>query len=165
MALAVTHVIGAIIILDLIRHYVVGKKKFPRYLVVVGGLAGLAPDLDIPLGWFMSLLTGSQVSLHGAFSHSVIFIGIFVLMGVVRHYQDDEKWAKIFYVIAAGWFIHILLDCAFNSYETFLWPFEFNTQALCPPRLDSMFRTGIDAILLVAWIVHEEVHNRIKDYI
>ena len=39
MALAVTHVLIVIILLDLIRHYIVGKEKFPRYLVIIGGIA------------------------------------------------------------------------------------------------------------------------------
>ena len=50
MALAVTHVILTIVILDLFRHYVFKKSKFPRYWLVIGGIAGLFPDIDIPLG-------------------------------------------------------------------------------------------------------------------
>ena len=51
MALAVTHVLLTIIVLDLLRHYVFDKKKFPRYLVVIGGIAGLVPDIDILFNW------------------------------------------------------------------------------------------------------------------
>ena len=48
MALALTHVLLVIVLLDLFRHYVLSKKKFPRYLLVVGGIAGLLPDIDVP---------------------------------------------------------------------------------------------------------------------
>ena len=164
MALAVTHVLGAIFILDILRHYVFGKDKFPRYLLVIGGIAGLAPDIDFPLGWFVSLIQGTSVHYHGEFTHSLLIAGIILFMGVVRHYQDDDKWAKIFYVIAAGWFIHISLDCLFNSYETFLWPLGIQTKAFCPQKLAGFYRSGIDAIILVVWLIHEEVHNKIKDY-
>ena len=74
MALAVTHVLIAILTLDFFRHYVFGLKKFPRHLLVVGGIAGLMPDIDIPLGWFFSFLTGNKVALHGEFTHSLIFV-------------------------------------------------------------------------------------------
>jgi len=165
MALAVTHILIAIIILDLFRHYVFGKGKFPRYLLVIGGIAGLAPDLDIPLSWFVSLITGNTVQLHGEFTHSIFFVILFAVIGLIRHLQEDDKWAKIFYVIAAGWFIHLLLDCIFGGYGTFLWPVVYNTKMFCPQWNVSQFRVAIDAALLVIWLIHEEIHNRIRDYI
>ncbi len=165
MALAVTHVLGAIIILDLLRHYVFGKNKFPRYLIVIGGIAGLAPDIDIVLSWFMTFITGTEVSLHGVFTHSFFWVFFFLTFGLMFQYKKEMKWAKIFYVIAAGWTIHLSLDCAFNSYETFLWPLPWNTAKYCPQGAGHTARVSVDAILLVLWLVHEEIHNKIKDYI
>lgn len=165
MALAVTHIILTIAFLDIFRHYVFGLKKFPRYLLVVGGIAGLAPDLDIPLGWILTLLTGNPVNLHGVFTHSILFALLFAVIGAAFHYKMNLKWAKIFYVIAVGWTFHILLDCVFNSYATFLWPLSVDTMAFCPARsfLES-YRSSIDAIILVLWLVHEEIHHKIKCY-
>ena len=133
MAYAVTHVLIVIIILDLLRHYVFGKKKFPRYLIIIGGIAGLLPDIDIPLGWIASALTGTDVGLHRLFTHSIFFVVLFLFMGIIRHYQDDEKWAKIFYVIALGWLVHILLDCAYGGepIRSFFWPY-LGTASFCP---------------------------------
>lgn len=159
MGLAVTHVLGAIIILDLLRHYVFGKKKFPRYLVVIGGIAGILPDIDIVLGWILG------TNIHGLYTHSIVFVLLFLGIGALRHYQKDEKWSKIFYVLAAGWAIHILLDCAFNPYATFAWPLPINTLEFCPQGFTHTIRVSTDAILLVLWLIHEEVHNKIKDYI
>ena len=90
MALAVTHVLGTIFLLDIFRHYVFGKEKFPRYLLVIGGIAGLAPDIDIPLGWFMTFVTGEQMNLHGGFTHSLFFVFVFVLLAVIRKYQEND---------------------------------------------------------------------------
>ena len=164
MALAVTHIIGTIFILDLFRHYVFGKKNFPRRLVIIGGLAGLAPDIDIPLSWLVSSLKGTTVSLHGLFTHSLVWVALFLAVGAVLYFFNQKMEAKVLYVIAAGWFIHILLDCAFNGYSTFLWPFPLDTRPFCPGTLATMYRSSIDAIILVAWLIHEEVHNYIKDY-
>lgn len=165
MALAVTHVIGTIFILDLFRHYVFGKDKFPRYLLIVGGLAGLAPDIDIPLSWIASFITGSNVALHGVFTHSILFVVLFGLIGLTFHYYKNEKWRNIFYVIAAGWFLHSFLDCFFNPYASFLWPFNVDTLQFCPERVAGLYRSAVDAVILVVWLVHEELHNRIKDYL
>jgi hypothetical protein len=158
MAYAVTHILIVILLLDLFRHYVFGKKKFPRYLLVIGGIAGLGPDVDVPLGWILGM------NLHGVFTHSIFWVILFLAIGIIRHYQNDQKWSKISYVIAIGWFVHLILDCAFGGYGTFLWPMMINT-AWCPQfNIDSL-APGIDAIILVLWLVHEEIHNKIKDYL
>ena len=165
MALAVTHIILTIAFLDIFRHYVFGLKKFPRYLLIIGGIAGLAPDLDIPIGWILTLFNGSSVNIHGLFTHSIFFALLFAIIGAVLQYKKNLRWAKIFYVIGVGWMLHIFLDCVFNSYSTFFWPLSIDTMAFCPARsfLEG-YRSSIDAIILVVWLVHEEIHNKIKCY-
>ncbi len=164
MALAVTHIIGTIFILDMFRHYVFGKKSFPRRLVIIGGLAGLAPDVDVVLGWIVGYVKETTVSLHGLFTHSLIWVAFFLAVGGILYFYNKKQWATVAYVIAAGWFLHILLDCAFNGYSTFLWPFPIDTKLFCPGTLANIYRTSIDALILIAWLIHEEVHNYIKDY-
>ena len=165
MALAVTHIILTIVVLDLLRHYVFGKKNFPRYLIVVGGIAGILPDIDIPLSWTYNLIFGTSVNLHGMFTHSIIFPVLFLLIGVGLHYGKNEKWAKIMYVISFGLFFHLALDCLYGGYKTFLWPFSMSTGGFCPQWGISNHATSIDAIILVTWLIHEEMHKRIRDYI
>jgi len=165
MALAVTHILITIVLLDLLRHYVFGKRRFPRYMLVVGGIAGILPDIDIPLTWVYNAITGSTGSLHGFFTHSLIFPLLFVIVGLAFHfYKPNHKWAKMGYIIAFGLFMHLLLDCAFGGYKSFLWPLE-NIANFCPQWSISKFAADIDAIILIVWLVHEEVHNRIRDYI
>lgn len=164
MANSVTHVIIAIFILDIFRHYVFGKKKFPRYLLVVGGIAGLAPDIDVPLTWLYRFFTSSTLDLHGLFTHSILFVILFLVVALLFHVKKNVKWAKIFYVISAGWFMHLVLDCLYGGYKTFFWPLQYAT-AFCPQWGIQAYAVDIDAIILVLWLIHEEVHNRIKDYI
>ncbi len=164
MALAVTHVILTIVILDIFRHYVFGKEHFPRYLLVIGGVAGLLPDIDIPLTWLYRMITGSTLSLHGLFTHSFFFVILFATIAVAYQMRGEMKWAKIFYVISAGWLSHIILDCLYGGYKTFFWPLNF-ASTYCPQWGVSAYAADIDAIILVLWLVHEEVHQRIKDYI
>lgn len=165
MAYAVTHILIVIIILDLLRHYVFGKKKFPRYLVVIGGIAGLMPDIDIPIGWLLSFLTGTEIGLHRLFTHSILLALLLFFVGIIRQYQDDQKGANIFYTIALGWLIHILLDCAYGGepMRAFFWPY-LGTATFCPRWDLYPWAESIDAILLVLWLVHEEVNNYVKDY-
>ena len=163
MALAVTHVILTIVLLDLARHYIFGTKKFPRYLLVIGGIAGLAPDLDVPLTWLYNFVTGAGINLHGAFTHSLIFPLLSLAAAVTFHSRKNIKWARIFYVLTFGLFMHALLDCTFGGYKTFLWPFLV-TPSFCPQLGISKYAGAIDALILVFWLVHEEMHQKIKDY-
>ncbi len=165
MALAVTHIILIIAFLDIFRHYVFGLKKFPRYLLVIGGIASLAPDLDVPLGWILTLLTGNSVNVHGLFTHSIFFALLFAVIGAVFNLKNNKKWAKIFYVIAVGWTLHIFLDCFYgmDTSKLFLWPFQI-LPAFCPNWNLYPYASSIDAIILVLWLIHEEIHHKIKCY-
>ncbi|MBI2665804.1 metal-dependent hydrolase [Candidatus Woesearchaeota archaeon] len=166
MALAVTHIILTIIVLDFFRHYVFGKKAFPRYLLVIGGIAGLLPDIDIIMTWGYNFLTGRSVSLHGTFTHSLFWPILFLIVGVSFHYLKQKNWSKICYVTSVGLFFHIILDCLYGGYKTFFWPFSQNviSSGFCPQWGIHSYAASIDAIILVLWLVHEELHQMVKDY-
>ena len=164
MALAVMHILGAIIILDLLRHYVVGLKKFPRYLIAIGGIAGLAPDIDIPLSWVYGWVTGTTVNFHATpLSHSFLWVLLFLALGFAFHLAENKKWRNIFYVIAAGWTIHIGFDWFYGEYKLIFWPL-MTPEWIFPSWKIYNHAESIDAILLVLWIMHEETHKFVKDY-
>ncbi|MBS3124134.1 metal-dependent hydrolase [Candidatus Woesearchaeota archaeon] len=170
MALAVTHIILTIVVLDLLRHYVFGKKKFPRHLIVIGGIAGLLPDIDVILTWGYNFLFKTDITLHGTFTHSLLWpIAAIVIGTILYFYNKKDKIkikAKIAYVIAFGLFSHILLDCLYGGYKTFFWPLSLNiiSSGFCPNWGIHNHATSIDAVILVIWLVHEDMHNYIKDY-
>ncbi len=164
MAYAVTHILVPIVLLDLLRHYYFGAKKFPRYLIVVGGIAGMVPDIDIPLGWVIAWLTNTAVDIHGLYTHSLFFPIVFVFGAIYFDYNKKDKWRNICYVMAFGWFMHILLDWSYGEYKALFWPFFYTSPGLFPPWQIWHYAAAIDAILLTLWIIHEEIHNHIRDY-
>jgi len=164
MADAVTHILVVIVILDLLRHYIFGKERFSRYLIVIGGIAGLMPDIDIIISWFVRFITGNTQTIHGVFTHSLFFVLFFVAIGVAMRVKREYATARIFYVIAFGWFMHIVLDWGFGEYKAIFWPFFTTSAAIFPTWHIWPYAVQIDAILLVLWLVHEEWHNNIKDY-
>ena len=173
MAYAVTHILLTIVVLDFFRHYIFGKHRFPRYLLVIGGIAGLLPDIDIPLSWAFSLITGVGTYFHGVFSHSIIWPVAFLGVGIIFYNLQPKKknksdyhfktWAKISYVISFGWFFHLVLDCLYGGYTSMLWPLQTLT-TFCPEFGLDKYAVSIDAIILVLWLAHEELHQKIKDY-
>ncbi|MFC1800671.1 metal-dependent hydrolase [Nanoarchaeota archaeon] len=162
MAYAVTHVILAIVVIDLIRHYFFKKKKFPRYLVLIGGIAGLAPDLDIVFSWIYNFFMGTNVSFHGGLTHSILIPVLLLGIGYFLQTSKNIKWSKILYVISFGWFFHLILDCVFGGYKYYLWPLPAIN--FCPQFAFSHYMIEIDAIILILWLLHEELHHKIKDY-
>jgi membrane-bound metal-dependent hydrolase YbcI (DUF457 family) len=81
MGYAVTHVIIAIVLIDLYRDYI-AKKKFSIWFVLIGGVAGLLPDLDLPIQWIANALIGETYYLHRVVTHSLFFVGVFLLLAL-----------------------------------------------------------------------------------
>jgi membrane-bound metal-dependent hydrolase YbcI (DUF457 family) len=164
MPLAVTHVILTIIMIDIFRDYI-AKKKFPRWYVLAGGIAGLFPDIDIPIGWVYNFFAGTSLSFHGGITHVLLWPAIIAAASLIYYKIKNQKLGLLLALIAFGWAFHIFLDCVFIGGYLPLWPF-YNV-CFCPQIFESggMGLAGMDAILLVLWLVHEEVAHKIKDYI
>ena len=175
MAYAVTHVIVAIVLIDIYRDYI-ARKKFPTWFVLVGGIAGLLPDIDVPLQWTASAIVGQTIELHRIWTHSVICVASFLLIALFFHLQKHKtmvifsrklhywKIALFFTVIAAGWMTHISLDCAVAGDYNLTW-FPGFPLGFCPHPWSGDSLLGLDAIILVLWLVHEEWAHKIRDFI
>jgi len=110
MPLAVTHVILTIVLVDLIRDYYL-KKYITLHMVFIAGVAGLLPDIDIPINWVLGFL-GQNIEIikHGWFTHTLVFSLIFLVIGLILLWKDKQKLAIYFFVISFGVFFHIFLD-------------------------------------------------------
>lgn len=163
MAYAVTHVILTIVLIDLYRDYI-ARKKFPTKYVLLGGIAGLLPDIDIPFGWIYNFLTGSQADFHGSLTHWSL-IPMLLAIAALLSYEvlRKPKLGLAFAVTSFGCFFHLILDCMFSPCMIFH-PFS---PIACPAFFDSSpgVVAGLDAIILVLWLVHEEWTHKIRDYI
>lgn len=161
MALAVTHVILTIVAIDLYRDYL-APKKFPTKYVVIGGIAGLLPDIDIPISWLYNLLTGASGSFHGTLTHYLIIPVVIAVASLLAfEVLKRPKDGMLLAVVAFGWLFHLFLDCLFNPYMIFL-PLS---PLMCPFNISDQLIIGLDAAILVLWLVHEEWSHKIRDYI
>ncbi|MCK5281960.1 MAG: metal-dependent hydrolase [Nanoarchaeota archaeon] len=170
MPLAVTHVLLTIILIDLYRDYVTKHKRFfSLEIVLIGGVAGLLPDIDIPLGWIMKYF-GINI-VHGSVTHTPWFALLFLIPAFIFLNRGNRKSATLYFVISFGVFFHIFLDWFLGGgmHEGVMWLYPFSMQAF-KLHLTSMIGwknlpAGIDAILLLGWLWHEEVKHKIKDFI
>ncbi|MBI2573603.1 metal-dependent hydrolase [Candidatus Woesearchaeota archaeon] len=165
MAYAVTHILVPLIVLSILQHYFFGVKKFPSWVVLIGGLAGLAPDADIVLSWIVEGITGSQVDFHGSFSHSFIWPLVFAVLGLVFYYLKKQRWMQVACVVSFGWLSHILIDIFFKPAELKAWAWPFGMHVVTTGGWDLYpHAPDIDAILLVLWLLHEQFKHKIREW-
>jgi len=170
MPLAVTHVLLTIIAIDIYRDYVTKHKKyFTLYTILLGGIAGLLPDTDVPLGWIGNLI-GVPIN-HGGITHTLFFTILFLIPAIILTAKKKHTAATIFYVISFGVFSHLFLDYVLGggAYEGIYWFYPFSAT---PFKLHLLRRFGtenlpaaLDAVILLAWLWHEETKHKIRDFI
>ncbi|MFH0711362.1 MAG: metal-dependent hydrolase [Candidatus Aenigmatarchaeota archaeon] len=173
MPLAVTHVILTIICIDFYRDYVTKHKKyFTMWTLFVGGLAGLAPDLDTLISYILSYFSISIPLLsHGEITHTP-FIGlIFLIPFGIFWMMKKHKLAVIFLAISFGILFHIFLDFVLGGgdIQGLMLLYPFSTQMFQGLMLisdaNAVSRAGLDAIILILWLFHEERKHKILDFI
>jgi membrane-bound metal-dependent hydrolase YbcI (DUF457 family) len=169
MPYAVTHVILTIVVLDLIRDYVIKDgKRIPLHLLFLGGIAGLLPDIDIPLYWLLNKVLGIQINwFHRTFSHSIFFALLFLLATILLLFTNKEKYWLPMAVISFGVCFHIFLDVIFAGYVTLFYPFtttKFGFDLAAKIAWPGLME-GLDALILLVWLYDLDRRHRLRDFI
>ena len=175
MPQAVTHIILPLVLVDIYRDYF-AKKKFNIRYVLIAGLAGLLPDIDIILAWILRLASDISISsLHRTITHTLFFPLFFLILFFVSKNHNPKFLKKqklklnyIFLAIAFGALLHIILDFSFSGSVAILYPlsdFSIGMNLIPLNYFQGTFFAGLDAIIIVVWLIHEELKHRISDYI
>jgi membrane-bound metal-dependent hydrolase YbcI (DUF457 family) len=179
---AVTHVLIVIILLSLYRDiFFKGKKKekFPLHYVLIGGIAGILPDLDVAIFYILSFFGFTLKELHRTFSHNVFVVLFFTIVGIIfllSNFKNKElgrhhlKLHNIFFVISFGILIHLILDISISGIIRPFYPLSdysmgFSLIKLLPDAWESSFVPSLDAALLVLWLIYMEIKHKVSDFI
>lgn len=178
MPQAVTHILITIILLSIFRDYFVkNKRAFPLHYVLIGGIAGILPDIDVLAYYIMSFFGYTMNEVHRVFSHNIFVVLLFIALGVLMYSVKNSKLGKhhlrlrnLFFVIAFGIFTHLLLDWLVQGSILPFYPFSnaafgLNLIKLIPIAWQNTFLPSIDAVLLVLWLIYLELKHRISDFI
>ena len=188
MPQAVTHILFGLIIFQLFRDYVIkNKQKFPLHYVLIGGLSGLLPDIDIGIYLLMNFLGFPLEWFHRTYTHSIFFaIPFFLLALIFWKFKNKElgehhlKLKNIFICIGIGILLHILLDGLICGTVMPLYPLNntsigFNivtdlvqvymTHDTLGDNLSTVFFGSLDAALLVFWLLYLEFKHKISSFI
>ena len=164
MPYAVTHILVPMILIDTIRDRILKLKKqfLPNKYILLAGLAGLFPDIDIPV----SIILFGDVSVHRTFGHS-IWIPLAFFIGFVYSYLfKKQKWWKFFLMCFIGVSIHIILDASLSGYVSLFYPFSDTPYGLnlLPSSKASLIFTIMDAVSLFGWLIYEKLQHHISDF-
>ena len=179
MPQAVTHILVPLLIASLFRDYYFkkNKRKFPLEYVLIIGIAGIIPDLDVLAFWVLSFFGFSFNEVHRTFMHTLfvplifmIFALIFSIIKVEDIGRHKLKLNIIFVLLAVGSVAHLVLDWIFVGYIRPVYPFSdfsigLNLFGYLPLQLQMIAPPSLDAGLFIIYLVYLEVKHKISDFI
>ena len=175
---AVTHILIVIILLELYRDYFVkNKKTFPLHYVLIGGIAGILPDVDVVVYWILYYGGFAYEQIHRTFTHTLLFPLFFVLLSIpffnFKNKSLEERHLKlrnIFLVIAFGVLIHLILDAFIAGTVMPFYPIStasigYNLINLFPQALRFTIEPALDGLIFILWLVYIETRHKISSFI
>jgi len=180
MPTAVMHILVPLILVALFRDYILSKKhhrNFPLWYVLIAGLAGTLPDVDLAVTWIAAALGHPDVIVHRLLTHSFVFPLFFLVLGVLTLKVKSKEFGKhhlklstIFFLIAFGTATHIALDALIQGGVALYYPFSstfvgLNLVGLLPYPLNDLAIPTVEGIMLIFWLVYLELKHRISDFI
>lgn len=162
-----THILVPLILADLYRDYF-AKRKFPLFYVLVAGIAGLFPDIDIAIWKIISFFHEVPVSaVHRQFTHTMFIPFLFLLVALI--WKHNRKARLLFGMASFGTFAHLLLDALFSGSIMPFYPFSemgigLNLASFTGMQAPMLFAV-FDGIILGLWLIHEYLTHKIKDFI
>jgi len=151
MPLAVTHVLVPIILLEFFRDRIPKVRKFfSRKYVFLAGIAGLLPDMDLPMCMLLAAMGQTTPATdvgHRVFLHNIWiplgFLAFFLLFYYVlpratrpkrlnleskqgrqkkQSMHSFETFGKIFLILFFAWSIHLALDAILTGHVMPFYP-------------------------------------------
>lgn len=174
MPQAVTHVLAAAIIADLYRDYFSKHKRlFTMHHIFLAGLGGLLPDIDVAISMLFELFgqTPPVLLVHGGITHTPLFAFLFLLPAVAMWYQDKKKESLYLYMIGGGILTHLFLDWFLGGggHYGLMLLFPFSMEGFKFGLFGMLGLSGmpqaLDAVVLLAWLWHEEMKHKISDFL
>lgn len=179
MPYATTHILIAIILIELFRDiFVKNNKKFPRYYILIAAIGSVIPDFDFVFYYIFYFFGATLNEIHRTFLHTIFIPLIFLISGFIiyglkiKNKQFGKKHIALpttFFILAFGSILHLILDIIISGYITPIYPFSdysigFNLINLFPNEWNNIIIPTIDAILLLFWLFWMEFKLKINNY-
>ena len=181
MPQTVAHFLFAALLVALFRDYYLkrkDRKTFPLHYVLLAGIGGVLPDIDLAFYFLLKPLGFAIGEVHRTITHSLTFALFFLIIGFVFHHTNVRaltrhklKLSIICFVLAFGICSHLFLDAAVSGENIkIFYPFSdwtvwngflqyFSVEAR------SLFAPVLDGVLLLIWVIYLEVKHKISDFV
>ncbi len=179
MPFATTHILVAIILVELFREYVIkDKRKFPRYYILIAAVGSILPDLDIALYYGTYFLGFGLEQIHRTFMHTlfiplILFVGGLVVMRIgIKNSMFGKRHLTLhttLFILAAGSILHLFLDAIFSGEIFLFYPLinfsvGLNLLGFFPEDWSNLIYPTLDGILLLFWIFWLEFKVKVRNY-
>lgn len=181
MPSVIPHLLLPAILVALWRDYHLkrkDKKKFPLHYVLIAGIGGALPDIDVLAYVLISPFGFEYSEIHRNLTHSLVFPLFFVLFGFLLYRKHIKLVSKhhlnlgiACWILAFGTLTHILLDVVFAGTNMPLFaPFNYSRfgldlfSLLSEPWKDLVFGI-LDAGSLIIWISYLEIRHKLSDFV
>lgn len=180
MPQAATHILVPLILMSIIRDFYIrknGRKSFPLHYVLIAGIAGAIPDLDVAAFWVLNSFGFTFYEVHRTFMHSLFIPLILLVLSAATIHEKIPTLGRhklrlhiIFLMMALGTIIHLFLDATLVNYIYPLYPLSHAPLGLdlfghLPKALEIIAPGTLDGILIIAYIVYLELKHKISDFI
>lgn len=159
MPFAVTHALVPVILLDFLRGKVGWlKNNATKKRLVLCGVFGVMPDIDVLITIIVNLVYSANVDLHRTFTH-MLFAPLLVFLAAL----PAKKWRASILFACFGWLSHILLDFFVVGKVPLLYPlilapigFNFLTEGIRSYVHSAIF-IGLDIAVLLFWVWYKKL--------
>lgn len=164
MPYAVAHMLIPMILVDIFRDKIfkIKRKVLPNKYILIAGLAGLFPDIDIPIA-----LVFKGALVHRTLTHSIWIPLTILAFSSAFYFFKNKKLSLIFFMIFIGTSIHILIDSLTSPTVALLYPLSSRLFGitLVPESQTAFLYIAIDAVLLFFWFFRMSFRKNIQDIV
>ncbi|MEK6875570.1 MAG: metal-dependent hydrolase [Nanoarchaeota archaeon] len=176
---ATTHILAAVILIELFRDFFIkDNKKFPRYYILIAAIGAVIPDLDIAIYYILYFFGFTFNQVHRTFFHTIFiplilfFAGIFawtINFKISQIGKRHMKLPRVFYILAFGSFLHLILDSTIIGSISPFYPFSsykigLDIISYLPKEISPLIIPTIEGILLLFWLFWMEFKLKISNY-
>jgi len=180
MAYTITHVLVVVLLVELFRIYFIKNNyKFPRYYILIAAFAAILPDLDIIAVYALYPFGFAIEQVHRTFLHSIFVPLILFVIGLIiwkAGWKISELRKRhvnlpfVFFVLAFGSFIHLVLDFIVGGYFAPFYPFidwkiGLDLIGYFPEELRNIILVSLDTFLFFLWLFWMVFKLKISKYI
>lgn len=178
MPTAVFHLLVPIFLVAIFRDFFIkDKKKFPLHYVLIAGIGGVLPDIDILVYLILGFFNFSIEQVHRTITHSLLFPVFFIILSILTVPIKNKTLGKhklkihwVFIALAFGIMAHIALDGIIVGDVHPFYPFSqqnfsLNIIQYIPNHIQAFAIPLAEGILLLLYFIYLEWKHKLSDFI